>query len=109
MAEVPSPKTFRPHREVFPAGTSYETAVALTKDIPVAGASRFRLRILTSEGTPVDGTLSLAFLRPDLATPYAANNPANVTVTSGTETKMDVDPHYGAALARGTWTPAADG
>lgn len=60
----------------------------------VAGAERWRCRILTDN----DCTLKATYLRPDTLEPYAANNPANVNVTGGTETKMDVSAHFGEAI-----------
>lgn len=106
---LPSPRDVRGHWQLngtWKPGAAFANGVAVTQDVPCAGAERIRIRIKTATG---GGTLAAAWLRPDGNTPYTANNPANVTVVAGTENKMDIDPHFGEALLRLTFTPGGDG
>lgn len=73
--------------------------------IPIAGASRVRMRWLSTGA----GTLSFAFLRPDGSTAYTGRNPANVAVVGGTECYMEIDPHFGEAYLQITFLASAGG
>lgn len=85
-------------------------SIALTNGVPYicsvpsGGVVRIRARIKAT----VAGTLSAAFLRPDGSTAYEQNNPADVAVTGGTETLMDIS-HYGESRLQLTFLPGANG
>lgn len=103
----------RDHRTVggtLADGVALATGVAVSALIPLAGSSRFRIRIKASAA----GTLSSAFVRPgttgfDAASLYTTGNPTDVAVVANTETKLEISEHYGEALLLLTYTPSGNG
>jgi len=88
----------------FAPAATLTNGVAVSVLIPLAGASRWRLRFKSS----APGSLACAYVRPD-GTAYSSNNPSNVAVTADVETVMEVNEHFGEAQARLTFTPSGDG
>lgn len=90
----------------FADGAAFSDATGnVVAFIPVAGATRIRVRIKTAG---IGGTLASRFCRPNATRDeYTANNPADVTVAVDVENKLDVDPHFGEAWLKLIFTPAA--
>lgn len=104
MANLPFPaSSANVPRHIWPDGQPVTNGTPITTLVP-CGVGTSRVRIKTTGA----GTLSAAFVRLDRATAYSANNPADVPVTGGTETQMNVDSR-GEPWIRFTFTPSATG
>lgn len=108
---LPDPRSVRRWRQGkgdWADGASFTNGSAINWVVPCAGVRSIRMRIKT---TTAGGALSAAFLRglEDSSTAYEENNPSDVSVTAGTETKMDVATHYGEPAIKFTFTPGGNG
>lgn len=112
FAGVPGPDRWI-HHEAVPAakGTCYEGA-NLVSGTPVesavvcAGASRGRVRFKATAA----GTLALLFIRPNAGiVPYAAGQPATVSVTADVETLLTTEDIAGESRAIIRFTPSGNG
>lgn len=95
---LPDPKANRPHRSVggqLADGAQVAISGTGAVNVPLAGAIRLRIRFKCDRA----GTLRLNFLRPDGVTVYSTSQPTDVVVSANTETKLDVDPHFGEGEA----------
>ena len=108
MTRRADPRELRGHYPLsgdFRPGSVVLNAVPVTVLIPVPSVARFRVRFLST----VNGTLAGRFVRPDDDVEYQANQPADVTITGGVETKLDVELHFGEGYLKLTFTPSGNG
>lgn len=99
-AGTPDPREFRFHRTLLPETPSISGSGSVSVIVPIAGAAKVRVRVKLQGA----GTLDAAYVRPDGTTLYTANNPSQVVISAGTETKMDMDAQWGESAVKLTLT-----
>ena len=94
-------------------GAAFDNTDVLQQLVPTSGSARLRVRIKTATA---GGTLDIVLYGPDTdpdratltGTGYTTGNPTQVTVSSGTEAKIDVD-LYGENFALVKFTGTGTG